>query len=59
MWETWQVSRGHHGCSVLRDLLASGVAEVLDAEWGGDRHGLVGKVVWARWEGLKTVLWVF
>ena len=46
--------RGLHGCPVLRDWLASGVAEALDAGWGGD--GLVGKVVWARWEGLKTML---
>lgn len=44
-WVTWQVPRGLPGCPVLRDLLASGVAEVLDAEWGGDRHG------WACWKG--------
>lgn len=37
--------RGLPGCPVLRDLLASGVAEVLDTEWGGDRHG------WACWKG--------
>lgn len=63
--ETHQVPRGLRGCAVSRDGLASGEAEALDAwlpgwwrgwGWWGDRHGLVGKVVRARRESLKTVL---
>lgn len=46
--------RDLHGCPVLRGRLVSGVAEALDAGRGGDK--LVGKVVWARREGLKTML---
>lgn len=46
--------RGLNGSYVLRDWLVSGVAEALDAGWGGERHGVVGKVVGVRWEGLKS-----
>lgn len=40
--------------SCFESCWASGVAEPLDARWGGNRQGVVGKVVWARWEGLKS-----
>lgn len=42
---THQVPIGLSGSYVLRDWLASGVAEALDAGWGGGRRGVVGKVV--------------
>lgn len=37
----YQVPRGLNGFHVLRDWLAFGVAEALDAKWGGNRRGVV------------------
>lgn len=48
---THQLPRGLNGPHVLRDWLASGVAEALDAGLGGNRHRVLRKVVLGQMGG--------